>query len=139
MPRRIDAETRAAVVAAYLSSDNVTYKDVAEQFGINLNTVRRIVGAEVQAGEGIKPDRRTGVNGELTDDALDAKHYKVMREKGAASHPRTLDWMDHVKPLHKHKQELEQRVEHKQAELEKAKQELRDFTATLRQLMEDAG
>lgn len=50
MPRKIDAETKAAITAAYLSSDSVTYKDVAERFGINLNTVRRIVGAEVQAG-----------------------------------------------------------------------------------------
>lgn len=133
MPRKIDAETRAAVVAAYLSSDSVTYKDVAEQFGINLNTVRRIVGAEVQAGNGIKPDRR--VNGELTDDALDQKHGDVIAAKDP--HPRTLDWMDHVKPLHKYKQELERRVVHKQAELDKARQELRDFTATLKQLMED--
>lgn len=133
MPRRIDAETKAAITAAYLSSDNVTYKDVAEQFGINLNTVRRIVGAQVQAGKGIKPDRR--VNGELSDDALDQKHCDVIAAKDP--HPRTLDWMEHIKPLHKHKMELEQRVEHKQAELEKAKQELRDFTATLKQLMED--
>lgn len=133
MPRRIDAETKAAIAAAYLSSDSVTYKDVAERFGINLSTVRRIVGAEVQAGKGIKPDRR--VNGELTDDALDQKHGDVIAAKDP--HPRTLDWMDHVKPLHQHKQELEQRVEYKRAELEKAKQELRDFTATLKQLMED--
>lgn len=133
MPRRIDAETKAAIAAAYLSSDSVTYKDVAERFGINPNTVRGIVGAEVQAGKGIKPDRR--VNGELTDDALDQKHGDVIAAKDP--HPRTLDWMDHVKPLHQHKQELEQRVEYKRAELEKAKQELRDFTATLKQLMED--
>lgn len=46
------------------------------------------------------------------------------------------DWMQHITPLHKHKQELVLAVEHRQAELEKAKQELRDFTATLRQLME---
>lgn len=133
MPRRIDAETKAAIAAAYLSSDSVTYKDVAERFGINLNTVRRIVGAEVQAGKGIKPDRR--VNGELTDDALDQKHGDVIAAKDP--HPRTLDWMEHIKPLHKHKMELEQTVERKRLELEKAKQELRDFTATLRQLMED--
>ena len=133
MPRNIDAETRAAIAAAYLSSDNVTYKDVAEQFGINLNTARRIVMAEVQAGNGVKPDRR--VNGELTDDALDQKHGDVIA--ATDPHPRTLDWMEHVKPLHKYKQELELRVQHKQAELEKARQELRDFTATLKQLMED--
>ena len=43
--------------------------------------------------------------------------------------------MQYVTPLHKHKQELERRVEHKQAELDAAKQELRDFTATLEQLL----
>lgn len=75
------------------------------------------------------------MNGELTDDALDQKHGDVIAAKDP--HPRTLDWIDHVKPLHRHKKELEQRVEHKRAELEKAKQELRDFTATLKQLMED--
>ena len=133
MPRRIDAETKAAIVAAYLSSDNVTYKDVAERFGINHNTARKIVRSEVEAGNGIKPDRR--VNGELTDDELERRHNNVIASKDP--HPRTTDWMAHVTPLHKHKMELEQRVEHKKAELEKAKQELRDFTATLRQLMED--
>lgn len=133
MPRRIDAETKAAITAAYLSSDSVTYKDIAEQFGINLNTVRRIVTAQVQAGKGIKPDRR--VNGELSNDALDQKHGDVIAAKDP--HPRTLDWMEHIKPLHKHKMELEQTVERKRLELEKAKQELRDFTATLKQLMED--
>ena len=133
MPRKIDTETKAAIVAAYLSNDNVTYNDVAERFGINQNTVRKIVASEVQAGKGIKPDRR--VNGELTDDALDQKHGDVIAAKDP--HPRTTDWMQHVTPLHKHKMELERRVEHKQAELDKARQELRDFTATLRKLMED--
>ena len=130
MPR-ISAEKRAAIVAAYLSSDSVTYKDVAEQFGVNLDTVRRIIGAEVQAGNGVKPDRR--VNGELTDDALDQKHGDVIAAKDP--HPRTLDWMDHVKELNKRKREFEQKIEHKQAELDAAKQELRDFTATLEQLL----
>ena len=133
MPRKIDAETKAAITAMYLSSDSVTYKDVAEQFGINLNTVRRIVGSEVQAGNGVKPDRRKVLPSvELSDDEIDAKHREALK----AQHPRTLDWMEHVKPLHQHKQELELRVQHKQAELDAAKQELRDFTETLKKLME---
>lgn len=132
MPR-ISAEKRAAIVAAYLENDGATYKEIGEQFGINHNTISKIIKSELQAGNGIKPDRR--VNGELTDDALDQKHEDVIAAKDP--HPRTSDWMAHITPLHKHKMELEQRVEHKQAELEKAKQELRDFTATLRKLMED--
>lgn len=133
MPKLIDAETRAKIVAAYLESDGATYEGIGEQFGINKCTIGKIIRAELQAGKGIKPDRR--VNGELTDDALDQKHGDVIAAKDP--HPRTTDWMQHVTPLHKHKMELERRVEHKQAELDKARQELRDFTATLRKLMED--
>ena len=43
--------------------------------------------------------------------------------------------MDHITPIHQRKMELENAIEHKQAELEKAKQEYRDFLATLRQLL----
>ncbi|MBR3631026.1 MAG: hypothetical protein IKN55_11235 [Oscillospiraceae bacterium] len=68
---------------------------------------------------------------------IDRQHAERMAEKAKAEHPRTSDWMDHITPLHKHRQELELAVEHRQAELEKAKQELRDFLATLRQLMEE--
>ena len=137
MARKIDAETRAAVVAAYLENPNLKYGDISKKIGVAESTAANIIRTHLKAGNGIKPDRRTRVNGELTDDALDQKHGDVIAAKDP--HPRTLDWMDHVKPLHKHKQELERRVEHKQAELDKARQELRDFTATLRQLMEDAG
>jgi prefoldin subunit 5 len=45
--------------------------------------------------------------------------------------------MDHITPLHQRKQELENAIEHKQVELDKARQEYRDFLATLRQLMEE--
>lgn len=40
--------------------------------------------------------------------------------------------------LQQRKQELELTIEHRQAELDKAKQELRDFLATLKQLMEES-
>jgi transposase-like protein len=111
MGRRIDAETHAAIVQKYLSDENATYKDIAEHFGINQNTISKIIKKELQAGNGIKPDRR-------------------------AKKPEN-PWMEYITPLHQHKMELEQKVEHKQAELDAAKQELRDFTATLKQLMED--
>lgn len=132
MPR-ISAEKRAAIVAAYLENDGATNEEIGEQFGITKSTVSKIIKAELQAGNGIKPDRR--VNGELTDDELERRHDDVIAAKDP--HPRTTDWMQHVTPLHKHKMDLERRVEHKQAELDAAKQELRDFTATLRKLMED--
>lgn len=133
MPKQIDAETRAKIVAAYLESDGATYEGIGEQFGISKCTIGKIIRAELQAGNGIKPDHR--VNGELTDEELERRHDAVIAAKDP--HPRTTDWMQHVTPLHKHKMELERRVEHKQAELDKARQELRDFTATLRKLMED--
>lgn len=132
MPR-ISAEKRAAIVAAYLENDGATYKEIGEQFGINQNTISKIIKTELQAGNGIVPDRR--VNGELTDDELERRHSDVIAAKDP--HPRTSDWMEHVKPLNQQKKALQQKVEHKQAELDAAKQELRDFTATLRQLMED--
>ena len=108
MPR-ISAEKRAEIVAAYLENDGATYKDIGERFGINQSTISKIIETELQSGNGVVPDRRAKV-------------------------PES-PWMQYVTPLHKHRQELERRVEHKQAELEKAKQELRDFTATLEQLL----
>lgn len=110
MPRRIDAETRAAIVQKYLSDENATYAEIGRHFGINQNTIRKIIKEELQAGSGIVPDRR-------------------------AKEPEN-PWMEYVTPLHQHKMELEQKIEHKQAELEKEKQEYRDFQATLKQLLE---
>lgn len=111
MGKRIDAETRAQLVQTYLANEGMPYKTIAKRFGISSESARRIVNEELQSGNGIKPDRRR-------DPELPP------------------DWMQHATPLHKHKQALELAVEHKQAELDKAKQELRDFTATLRKLME---
>lgn len=111
MGKRIDAEKRRAIAEAYLLNDGRTYKDIAEQFGISYETARKIINEELNAGNGIKPDRRA-----KTD---------------------TPEWMAHVTPLHKHKQELETIIEHKKAELEQAQQEYRNYLATIRQLMEE--
>lgn len=121
MGKRIDAETRAQLVQTYLANEGMPYKTIAKRFGISSESARRIVNEELQSGNGIKPDRR--VQSEPpTDSELDRIHEDKMDK-----HPRTSDWMQHITPLHKHKQALE---------LDKAKQELRDFTATLRKLME---
>lgn len=111
MGKRIDAETRAKIVQTYLENKEMTYAKVAAQFNVAMTTAKRIITAELQSGTGIKPDRR------------------------AKPEPPS-EWMQHITPLYKHRQALELAVEHKQAELDAAKQELRDFTATLRQLME---
>ena len=133
---RISAEKKAEIVRMYLENTDIRYDDIAKHFGVSTDFVRRTVKAEVEAGNGIKPDRRkrkTLPSVELDEAELDEKHREALK----AQHPRTSDWMEHVKPMHQHKQELELAVQHKQAELEAAKQELRDFTATLRKLMED--
>ena len=129
MGKRIDAETRAKIVQTYLANEGMPYKTVAKRFGISTESARRIINEELQSGNGIEPDRRVG-----TIKLPDGTEFE--REELEAQHPRTSDWMQHITPLHKHKQALELAVEHKQAELDAAKQELRDFTATLRQLME---
>lgn len=132
MGKRIDAETRAKIVQTYLENEGMTYAKVAKRFGVATESARRIINEELQVSNGVKPDRRSKKIELPDDDVLDQKHREALRDK----HPRTSDWMDHVKPLNAYKRELELAIEHKQAELDAAKQELRDFTATLRQLME---
>ena len=129
MGKRIDAETRAKIVQTYLENEGMTYAKVAKRFGVATESARKVINEELQSGTGIKPDRRAE-----TIKLPDGIEFE--REELEAQHPRTSDWMKHVKPLNAHKRELELAIEHKQAELDAAKQELRDFTATLRQLME---
>lgn len=126
--RKITAEQRAQIVQYYLENDGATYKDIAKKVGVNHCTISKIIRAELQAGNGVKPDRRA-----RTIKLPDGIEFE--REALEAQHPRTSDWMEHVKPLNAHKRELELAIEHKQAELEMARQELRDFTATLEQLL----
>jgi transposase-like protein len=133
---RISTEKKAEIVRMYLENTDIHYDDIAKHFGVSTDFVRRTVKAEVEAGNGIKPDRRkrkTLPSVELDEAELDEKHREALK----AQHPRTSDWMEHVKPLNARKRELEENVQHKQAELNAARQELRDFTATLRQLMKE--
>ena len=53
MSKRIDAETRAAIVEAYLENEGATYKGIGQQFGINHNTISKIINKELQSGNGI--------------------------------------------------------------------------------------
>lgn len=135
MPRgaKIDAVLRDEIANAYLSDESVTVEALAKKYCLSTTTIHRIIKEYTKSGKGIKPDRRK----KLTDEELDRQHTERMAEKAKAEHPRTSDWMAHITPLHQHKMELENAVEHRQVELEKAKQELRDFLATLKQLMEE--
>lgn len=111
MGKRIDAQTRAEMVKMYLSDDSMTFKAVAEKFHVAALTARNIINEELNAGNGVKPDRRPD--------------------------PPETPWMEHITPLHRHKQELENAIERKQAELDAVRQEYRDFLATLEQLMKE--
>ena len=112
---------------------------------ISESSVQRFVADLVKAGKCVKPDRRwkptkrnpDGSEG-ITEAEMDAKHEERMKAQNEERHHRTSDWMDHITPIHQRKMALENAIEHKQAELEKAKQEYRDFLATLRQLLEEA-
>ena len=144
MGRKLDSELRAQIVDAYLADPAVLHKDLAQRYHIGISTVQRIIHDQVEAGKCIKPDRRRrsvkrnpdGSEG-ISEADMDKRHAERMAEKAKAEHPMTSDWMDHITPLHQRKMELENAIEHKRAELEKAKQEYRDFLATLKQLMEE--
>ena len=136
MPRgaKIDAGLREEIANAYLSDESVTVEALAKKYCFSTTTIHRIIKEYTKSGKGIKPDHRK----KLTDEELDRQHAERMAEKAKAEHPRTSDWMDHITPIHQRKQELEHAIEHKQAELDKARQEYRDFLATLKQLMEES-
>ena len=130
--KRLTQELRDEIVAAYLSQDKPTHRELAVQYHVAESTIQRIIHDQTKAGNGIKPDRRKKFSLGASDDKLDQKHAEAMPE-----HPRTSDWMDHITPLHQRKMELENAVQHKQAELDKARQEYRDYRATLRQFLEE--
>lgn len=133
MAKRIDAGLRDEIANAYLSDKSVTVKALAEKYHYSVSTISKIINEYTTSGKDIKPDRRKESKKLPTDAELDQQHAERMAEK----HPRTSDWMDHITPLHQRKQELENAVEHRQVELDKARQEYRDFLATLKQLMEE--
>lgn len=64
---------------------------------------------------------------------------KVIKDSAAQDTEETTapEWMQHVTPLHLEKQRLEQEIEQKKEALDAARQEYRNFLATVRQLGED--
>ena len=134
--KRISDEIRKQMVSAYIADDSATYHSIAKQFGVSFESARRIITNELQSVPGVKPNRNNRKPSDTcaADKALDRKHAEVMAK---LEHPRTSDWMQHITPLHQQKQMLEQVIEHKQAELDRARQEYRDFLATLEQLVKE--
>ena len=140
MAKKIDAELREQICEEYLADPTVRFLDLARKYMVSESTVQRFVADLVKAGKCVKPDRRwkppkrnpDGSEG-ITVGEMDKRHAERMAEQ----HPRTSDWMDHITPIHQRKQELENAIEHKQVELDRARQEYRDFLATLKQLLEE--
>lgn len=145
MAKKIDAVLREQIAAEYLADPTIRFLDLARKYKVSESSVQRFVADLVKAGKCVKPDRRQkspkrnhdGSEG-ITEAEMDQKHAEAMKKQNADRHPRTSDWVDHITPIHQRKMELENAIEHKQAELDKARQEYRDFLATLRQLMEES-
>lgn len=72
----------------------------------------------------------------IDDDKLDAKHEAIMEQK-RKEHAEATSWMEHVKPLYQRKQEYEAEIRVKQEELDRVRQEYRNFLATIKQLTEE--
>ena len=119
MAKRIDEEKMAAIAQAY-QSGNQTAREVAEQFGVSRSTATRAIPQYSGAPDAV----------------IDRRHAEVM-ERRRQEHADATTWMEHVTPIHRHKQRLETEIRAKQEALDKAREEYRNFLATLRQLMEE--
>lgn len=119
MAKRTDVEKMAAIAQAY-QSGNRTAKEVAEQFGVSKSTACRAI------------QQYSGA----PDAVIDRRHAEVMEQR-RQEHADATTWMEHVTPIHRHKQRLEAEIRARQEALDKARDEYRNFLATLKQLMED--
>lgn len=108
-----------AVYQMYMQG--MSYKQIGERLGIPKGTVASI----------IYRVRKSSGASEAELDEIHAKKCEEMR----AEHVAATAWMEHVKPLHEHKKQLEKQVEEKAEELRKAREELDSYLATLKELM----
>lgn len=120
MPRKrtvITDEMRSEIVR--LRGEGMYLNKIAEKLGISKTAVNNAL--IVYKNNGISLSEAQEI------------HREVMHEKHAAETP----WMEHIKPLHQHKRELESRVRECEEALAKARQEYRNFCATINQLAEE--
>lgn len=120
MPRKrtvITDEMRSEIVR--LRGEGMVLCEIAEKLGISKTAVSNAI--MVHKNDGISLEEAT------------EKHREVMHEKHAAE----TSWMEHIKPLHQHKRELESRVRECEEALAKARQAYRNFCATINQLAEE--
>ncbi len=109
-----------------MHADGVAKNAIATQLGISRGAVQNAL-RPVQNAAKQKHDEGISLK-EATE-----KHREVMHEK----HATETSWMEHIKPLHQHKRELESRVRECEEALAKARQEYRNFCATINQLAEE--
>ena len=127
MPRKrtvITDEMRSEIVR--LRGEGMVLCEIAEKLGISKTAVSNAL-LLVQNAAKQKHDEGISLK-EATE-----KHREVMHEKHATETP----WMEHIKPLHQHKRELGSRVRECEEALAKARQEYRNFCATITQLAEE--
>lgn len=116
------ARAKAYDDAVYrMHMQGLSYKQIGERLGIPKGTVASII---------YRVRKSTGAS-EAELDEIHAKKCEEMRAENAAA----TTWMEHVKPLHEHKKRLEKQVEEKAEELRKAREELSNYLATLKELM----
>ena len=116
-PRTIVTDEMRSEVRRLLDN-GMMVRDIADQVGISKSSISRIL-----------ENTQDGVTlAEATE-----KHRKVMHEKHATEAP----WMAHITPLHQQKQAMERRIAERQVELDKAREEYRNFLATLEQLTKE--
>lgn len=113
----ITDEMRSEIVR--LRGEGMVLCEIAEKLGISKGAVENT----------LKLYREGGISLEEATE----KHREVMHEKHTAETP----WMEHIKPLHQHKRELESRVRECEEALAKARQAYRNFCATIAQLAEE--
>ena len=117
-------------------------RKAAKALGCTLDDVRELaveIGCIKEYGNTISVMKYKAAHSGYTtidDDKLDAKHKAIMEQK-RKEHAEATSWMEHVKPLHQRKQEYEIEINEKRDELERVRQEYRNFLATIKQLMEE--
>lgn len=127
MPRKrtvITDEMRSEIVR--LRGEGMVLCGIAEKLGISKTAVSN---ALLLVQNAAKQKRDEGISLEEATE----KHREVMHAKHATETP----WMEHIKPLHQHKRELESSVRECEEALAKARQAYRNFCATINQLAEE--
>ena len=129
--QRLTVAIRREIAETYLQGGK-TYNEVADMYEVTHNTVWKCL---TQYKNGELCDAVESPSACENVQPEDAVHEAVMQKK-RQEHEEMTTWMEHVTPLHQHKQRLEAEITAKQAELDKAKQEYRNFIATLEKLTE---